>query len=114
MHYVYSTLSAGVNYANYQKLYDINVKTHHVAIAGGANVANKHFVTPQGVVTEVSDSDMDFLLQHPTFKFHVEKGFITHNKKEIRVEKAIENMESKDKSAPKSKADFKDVKVREN
>jgi hypothetical protein len=77
-----------------------------VLIKGGHGVSNKHFVTPQGVMTKVSDDDMSILLKNDAFKRHCEKGFMHYEKKYINPEKAAKNMENKDGSAPYTPADY--------
>lgn len=107
-HFIYSTLTASVNYTTYLPGgADIKVKDRHVNVKGGANnVILNTFNSPDGIVTEVSNEDMDFLLQHPVFQMHIKNGFITHKQKEIKIEKAIESMTKKDKSAQKVPADY--------
>jgi hypothetical protein len=112
-HYIYSTMTAGVNYTGYKDGGgDMKVKTHHVAIMGGANnaILNTNH-TPLGSCTEVSDEDFAFLQENHTFKEHVKNGFITTKPKEVKIEKAIADIKPKDGSAPKVPGDFKKKKV---
>lgn len=109
MHYVYSTLTCDNIYTGYSKPADRNalpLPIKQVTIRGGSNVANKHFVTPKGVVTQVNDEDLEFLESNPGFKQHKENGFIKVEKKEVDVEKVVKNMREKDLSAPKTPKDF--------
>lgn len=107
--YVYSTLTADNAYAVYahNPNQDLPVIERSILVKGGNGVATKHLVTPRGVVTEISDDDMELLEKDYHFQEHKRLGFITVEKKEIPVEKAIKNMAPKDKSAPKTPADYK-------
>lgn len=107
--YVYSTLTADNAYAVYARNpnQDVPVIERSILIKGGNGVATKHLVTPRGVVTEVNDEDMELLEKDYHFQQHKLNGFITVEKKEIAVDKAIKNMAPKDKSAPKTPADYK-------
>lgn len=115
MFYVYSTLTCD----NAYNFFDKNVSPEAVVpviertihIRGGANVANKNLVTPEGVVTEVTDEEMSALEENYHFKEHVKHGFITFSKREVKPEKAVQDMTKKDASAPKTPEDFKDREV---
>lgn len=117
--YVYSTLSNTTNYAVYRptKSQDPNstpIIDRKISIRGGANVAplpQFGIVTPQGVVTQISDEDMAILEQDYHFKEHCRLGFIKVEKKEQPIEKSIASMEAKDQSAPKTPQDFEEKKV---
>lgn len=109
MHYVYSTGTCSGTYVEYQKTPPIsenksspgyNRAIRKVTINGGHGVATKHLFTPKGVVTQVSDDDMEFLLKNTSFQRHVEAGFITYDKKKVDPEKKIQNMAQEDGSAP--------------
>lgn len=107
--YIYSTLTADTAYAVYagNKNQDLPIIERTILIKGGNGVATKHLVTPRGFVTEVDETDMELLEKDYHFCEHRRLGFITVEKKEISVEKAIKNMAPKDKSAPKTPADYK-------
>ena len=117
MPYVYSTATAGDSYVKYKysadgKSLPIAVKT--VTIRGGHGVSDKNFVTPRGVVTEVSQEDLDFLLSDPNFMEHVKAGFMSYDKKKVDPEKKIKNMAKKDGSAPLTPADFEEGKMEDS
>jgi len=104
-HYIFSTLTAGVDYVDWRKTEGgLHTKHKTVSIKGGANLADKHnaMYTPKGVVTEVSNEDFEFLLNHPIFIKHIENGFIRHEPKEVKIEKGIADLNAKDKSAPET------------
>jgi len=110
MHYVYSTASCSTAFVRYKEPTESD-KSHNqilkkVIIKGGHGIADKHLFTPCGVVTQVSDEDMDFLLQNEAFKKAVKGGFITYDKKKIDPEKKAKNMAAKDGSAPLTPKDF--------
>jgi len=69
-------------------------------------VATKHLFTPKGVVTQVSDDDLEFLLQNKSFQRHMKAGFLTYDKKKIEPERKSANMAQKDGSAPMTPKDF--------
>jgi hypothetical protein len=113
--YVYSTATNSGTYVEYEQNsgHDIslpkkwpNGKPMQVTIKGGHGVANKHFFTPKGVVTSVTDDEMEMLLNNPAFKRHMDRGFITYDKKNIAPEKKAANMADKDGSAPLTPSDY--------
>jgi hypothetical protein len=71
-----------------------------VTIQGGAKVANRGIVTPRGLVTHVTDEDLAHLEKNPVFKQHVENGYIKVERKEVNLDKVVDNMEQEDESAP--------------
>jgi len=110
MFYVYSTATCSGSYTLYHdnSNKDLAVVKKSVTINGGHGVANKHLFTPRGVVTEVSDEDMEFLLANPKFAKHVKDGFLTYEKKFVAPEKMAASMAEKDGSAPLTPADFEE------
>jgi hypothetical protein len=115
MYYVYSTATCGCDYVQYQDngSKDLGVikkrpngKPWVVSINGGHGVATKHMWTPKGVVTQVSDEDMEFLLSTPSFNRHMKAGFLTYDKKNVAPEKKAAMMEDGDGSKPLTPADF--------
>ena len=115
MPYVYSTATNSGTYVEYENnsSHDISIpkrftngKPMKVTIKGGHGLANKHFVTPQGVVTTVTDEEMEMLLRNKSFLRHVHLGFISCDKKKVAPEKKAVNMNQKDGSAPLTPADY--------
>jgi hypothetical protein len=105
--YVYSTLSASNRYTKYARGgNDIPREERSVLIKGGANVADKHLITPRGVVTEISAEDYEFLKDNVQFRKHVENGYITVEEREASIEKVVTNMEPRDESAPLVPEDY--------
>ncbi len=116
--YVYSTATNAGTYVEYEKNASNelaiakkwpNGKPMKVNINGGHGVANKHFFTPKGVVTQVTDDEMEMLLRNPAFKRHMDKGFMTYDKKNVAPEKKAANMAQKDGSAPLTPSDYEET-----
>jgi len=116
-YYVYSTATCSGTYICYEDnpKADIavpkrwpNGEPMKVTIQGGHGVANKHFVTPKGVVTAVTDQEFEMLQQNPDFKRHVDAGFLSYDKKKVDPEKKAANMAPKDGSAPLTPKDFEE------
>jgi len=105
--YIYSTLAAPVRYESHTKGGgDIPTVASSVLINGGAGVADKHFITPRGVVTPVTEEEFAALQENDLFKLHVTNGYITHEKKQKSVEDAVADMEARDVSDPVQPADY--------
>lgn len=106
-HFVYSTMSASVKYTSYRKtVNDLPEVVYQVLIAGGANVANKHVVTPRGVVTEVSADDLAHLEQNELFQRHKKNGFILVDSIKVDPEVKAADMQHRDSSAPMTPNDY--------
>jgi hypothetical protein len=107
--YVYSTLTNDQVYANYkQGPNGISVPTEEVFIAGKANLANKHFITPRGMVTEVTAEQLSAMRQNEVFRIHEKNGFILVSESKCEVEKVASDMQGRDQSAPLVAQDFGD------
>ena len=109
MPYVYSTITNSTFYTQYRKTNAnaLGVIEKKVLIKGGHGVAvPKTIMTPWGVPTEVSDADLEFLLQNEAFQRHMKAGFITVDKKEVKAEKKAVDMNLKDGSQPLTPKDF--------
>jgi len=102
MNYIYSTLTCDNAYATYADNgnKDVPVVKRSVLIRGGHGVANKQLMTPRGVVTMINDEELELLEKNPSFQKHVERGFLTVEKREIAPEKVADDMAEKDRSAP--------------
>lgn len=118
MPYVYSTLPCGVIYNGYRDESNINgvpVVTRGVEIKGGAGVADQHFITPNGVVTSVTDEELAFLQTHDLFNMHLLNGYLKVEGKEKPVDKVVSDMARGDGSSPITPADVSaetaDVKI---
>lgn len=102
--YIYSTLSASV-------AYEVDGK-REILVAGGANVPNKHFVTPQGVVTSVTEEDLALLKKNRVFDLHSKNGYLKWHAKKVEVEAVIADMQGYDASAPDGEAEAEVVQVK--
>lgn len=84
----------------------------YVMVHGGANLPPKTLVTPKGVVTEVSDDELERLEKVPQFCRHRERGYIMVEKKNPGpgpgADEIAADMEPKDSSAPRTDDDFGD------
>lgn len=106
MPYVASTLSADVNYCAYGRTPTGNNEVRRsVLIKGQANVADKHFITKDGVTTKVSNEELAFLRENPVFKMHEARGFVKICATESRAENT-KDLEKKDASAPLTPKDY--------
>lgn len=111
MFYVFSTMSTDVAYAVYgEKVNDMPTIERQIVINGGANVATKNLITPRGVMTSVSDEDMELLSADPVFQMHKQNGFIAVEKKAADPEKVAAGMEARDQSAQLETGDFEEGK----
>ena len=106
MPHIFSTLTANNIYQDWTDVGGMQQAGRKVLIRGGANVADKHFITPMGVPTEVTDEELAFLETHEGFLNHKKLGFVSVQKKKADVEAVVQDMTKKDKSAPLTDADF--------
>lgn len=88
--FVYSTLTSAQEYGT---------EAGPIRINGGANVSNKHLWTPKGVVTEVTEAQLDALQRHPVFAAHCKNGFVVVSLKKRDTDQIVRDMEGADKSA---------------
>ncbi len=108
--YVFSKLPSSTAYTQWHTgPGGIQTAGRHVNIRGGAGVANKHLVTPQGVMTEVTDEEAEFLLNDHHFKQHQNNGFVTITAGRAEVEKVVADMSSEPTGAdPLNESSFDD------
>ena len=101
--FIYSTLTNAQTYTNYTPHVagQIPVAVEEVTIKGGANLADSHFDTPFGVMTEVTDEQMEILNRNFVFNQHKKAGYITIRTDKVDPEVAVAaDMQQKDGSAP--------------
>jgi hypothetical protein len=104
---VYSTLTAPQAYSVWvQGGGDLPAQKLICVIKGGAGIANKNLITPRGVATHVTPSELEGLNQCPMFQRHKERGYIRVDDKELDAEKVASDMASRDNSAPLTDGDF--------
>lgn len=112
--FVYTTLTSSVDYVNHKGgANDIPLPAlvdgrAGVLIEGGHGVVKRgrNLITPLGVCTEVSDAQLTYLQENPTFCKHVENKFVTVLQREVAAEKVAADLEPKDASAPLTPSDF--------
>ncbi len=116
MPYIYSTLTADNTYVDYKQ--DPHNKTHQMAgsvtIKGGANLSSKNLITPLGMLTTVTEKELETLQANLAFKRHVRRGFIRVEQKEQKIKKVAAGMTKRDKAAPRTPDDIKAKKNTEN
>lgn len=115
MYYVYSTMTCDVEFRLYkqnsskdlsQVEKDNDGKPIKILIKGGNGVANKVLHTPKGVVTSVTDEEMEILKNNVSFQKKEKRGFLSYDRKEVKPEKKAKDMKAKDSSAPLTPEDF--------
>lgn len=105
--YVYSTLTSDNEYPLYREGANNLLQIERsVVIKGGAGLANKHFVTPRGVVTKIDDDEYKLLKDNEVFKLHVANGFITTDEKLHDIDGVVADMLGRDASSPLVPQDF--------
>lgn len=115
MPFIASTMSANVDYVDYYPSDSgAHTRKRTVTIKGGAGVASRPhalatgMLTPPGHVTEVTDEELDFLMNNHTFKQQMNAGFLQVLKRDVAPEKATKDMKTTDPSAPLTEKDFKE------
>lgn len=99
MPYITSTATCGTDYAIYRRTESgVFVTERVVSINGGANCANKVFVTPEAVATKVTDEELELLMNNPEFVRHLKAGFLKITK--MMKEENNKGLQEEDKSAP--------------
>jgi len=104
--YVYSTLSNDQAYTQYVKGTEVPQVEHTINIAGKAN-----FLTPLGMVTEITEEDLAILKGNQMFQIHEANGFITISNTKADPETVAADMTGRDGSAPLVEQDFENEKV---
>lgn len=114
MPYILSKLANSQCYTQYVKgVNDINNVCERIFIKGGADVINKKTLdTPNGVVTEVTNEQLDILKQNADFNRHLENGFVSIIENKISEDKTEEKaaIMPKDNSRQKTPKDYKKSK----
>jgi len=110
MPFVYSTLSNDQAYRVWGKPAvegQPSPVEHEVFVKGQANIADKHFWTPRGVVTEITNEQAEILRSCPAFIEHEKAGFVTiESKRAESVESVAANLQGRDESAPLTDNDY--------
>ena len=112
--YIFSTSTANQKYPIYRDTGDkgLSVIKSYVLIHGGANLPSKVLVTPKGVMTSITDDEWDRLQKSSSFQKHRKRGFLTVEDAPTDADEVAGDMESRDKSAPMTRADFEDIGIK--
>lgn len=111
MPHIASTMSASVDYAIYEQRPSggANPPKEIITVKGGANVTQRRdggIIMPEGVITQVTEGQLNKLMQHDMFTEHMKRGFVKVFNSKTTVEKAVSDMTKKDVSAPYSVSDY--------
>lgn len=107
--YVYSTLSNDQRYTTYRGVSGgAPQPAQSIFIAGKANVSNRNFITPLGVVTEVTAEQLAELRRNEVFRLHETNGHLSISQTHTDPEKVAASMEGRDASAPLVDQDFEE------
>jgi len=105
--YVYSTLSCdNIYHRTLQGGADLPVFEGDVLIKGGAGVANDRLITPRGIVTTITEEQLEVCRADPVFVMHEKNGFIQVGENLVDAEVAAADMTGRDQSAPLVPADL--------
>lgn len=108
-HFVFSTATSALEFVQYSTPKDPRVLPEvlrTVRVKGGANLADKHLLTPNGVMTQVTDDEADFLVQNAAFLDAMKRGFIRIERHAANMDSVVNDMVPKDRSAPKTPEDY--------
>lgn len=116
MPYIASTLSTDQAYTDWTRPDVTGSKVarpaapHRVIVVKGkANVTTKHMVIPEGILTSVTDDELEALQKIKAFQDHLARGHLKILAREVAPDKVARDMKDRDESAPLSEAkgDFK-------
>lgn len=114
MNYVYSTLTCDNAYTVYEKTTGgLTIPKAEVVINGGTGLANKHLITPLGMVTNITDDELAMLKENPVFIEHVKNGFliVQEGGKAEDAEKVASDMSTDSGSSPLTEQDVAETNV---
>ncbi len=110
MPFIYSTLTCSNSFAVYAPKTDPRALSRivkRIEIHGGHGMKHpKALDTPMGVVTRVTDEELELLEQDLTFQQQVKDGFLVVDNKKTDPAKKAADMTQKDASAPLTPKDF--------
>lgn len=114
MPFIYSTLTCSNSFAVYAPKPDprsLSRIVKKIEIHGGHGMKNpKALDTPMGVVTKVTDEELELLQGLSSFKRQVAAGYIVVDNKKTDPAKKAADMNPKDASAPMTPKDFDTAK----
>lgn len=107
--FVFSTLASDVAYTNHaQGGADLPIDLPPVRVKGGAGVMNDRIVTPRGIVTEVTEEEVEYLRANQVFQLHEKNGFVMVSDSYGDPDSVAADMTGRDNSAPVVPQDLKD------
>lgn len=110
MPFIYSTLTCSNSFVIYAPKTDPKALSRivkRIEIKGGHGMKNpKGMDTPRGVVTKITNEELELLLQNISFNRQVKAGFLAIDDKNVDTDKKVTDMAQKDGSAPMTPKDF--------
>lgn len=86
------------------------VEVGHVIIKGASSLLELPYGTrPLAAQTPIDDKQLEMLMANPVFKAHRDNGFIDITDKKLKADELAEGLELKDKAAPLTEEDIKEV-----
>lgn len=109
MVHIFSTLANPQKFVTYEPpkqdgMFATPVK--EVLIRGGAGIASKNLITPQGVHTAITQEEYDAICDLEHFKQFVERGFIRVERRAHDIDKMVGDMNPRDPGGPLTPADY--------
>ena len=110
MAYIVSHESASVEFPMWVRTVSGVTANKSVLIQGGADVINKVNETPKGIVTEVTDEELEFLQTQWLFQEKVKNGLYEVQKTEKKAKESAQVRKGKkDKGAQLTAKDFEEA-----
>ena len=109
--HVISTLGADTVYTDWESHGGPHKAVKQVLVKGGAGIispltlAGSVRAAPDGVSTEISNEDAEFLSNHPHFREHQKRGFVKIISMDKNANTVAQSMEKDDGSRPRNAAD---------
>ena len=117
MPYIVSTLSSDQAYTQWNRpevdsksrISRPAIKGAVIVVKGKANITTKNLITPEGILTSVTEDELAILKTIKDFNSAVSAGYLKVIGREAPIAKVVRDMKDRDESAPLSieKVDFK-------
>ena len=107
--HIFSTLANPQKFAVWSKPAEngmLPVLEREVLIRGGAGIASKNLLTPQGVHTSITQEEYDAISGLAHFQKFVESGHIRVERKQYDIDKMVGDMNPRDPGGPLTPADY--------
>ena len=116
--HVFSTLANPQKFTRYSmpdptdatQMGRLPVVEREVLIRGGAGIATKNLITPQGAHTAITEDEYEAVRELSHWKDFIAKGFIRVERKAYDVDKMVGDMNPRDPSGPLTPADYQNAK----